>query len=158
STCASCRSDIHTVNEAKTSPARNDVIDPKETSRRLAVVRYSTRGGALRRSRGGRVHHAVMVSHRVAGVGIRRRPRPFLQHSAVPCLPAAFESIKHVLAAVLQIGALARVLNHVKQKLVPCDPQVLPVAVADSPLRSGLIAPIELARMRSCAGQRWSQI
>src|SRR5215510_12107848 len=121
-------------------------------------VRYSSWGGAFRRSRGDRVPHAVMVSHRVARVGVRRRPRPFLQHSAVPCLPVAFESIKHVLPPILQIGTLARVLNHVEQKFVPCDPQVLPVAVADSALRPGFVAPIELARMRRRAGKRWQQI
>src|SRR6185436_7445023 len=34
------------------------------------------------------------------------------------------------------------------KKLVARDPQVFPVAVADSALRPSLVAPIELARMR----------
>src|SRR3984893_1148539 len=123
----------------------SDANDPKETSRRAALsVGHSAWGGALRRGCGDRVHHAVMVGHRVTRVSVDSRPRPFREHGAVPCLPVAFESIEHVLAAVLQIGSLARVVHQVEQEFVACDPQVFPVAVAKSALRSGFVAPTEL--------------
>jgi len=89
-----------------------------------------------------------VISHEVARVSIGRRSRPFRQHSIVPGLPIARQTIEDLFLPILEIGPLARVLDHIKQKFVAGDPQVFPIAIADGALRSGLIAPVQLARMR----------
>lgn len=109
---------------------------------------HSAWGGALRRGCGDRVHHAVMVGHRVIRVSVHSRPRPFREHGAVPCLPVAFESIEHVLTAVLQISSLAWVVHQVEQEFVACDPQVFPVAVANSPVRAWRTRPATVCARR----------
>src|SRR5262249_23030769 len=115
-------------------------------------VLVSSRWCAARRGSGrGRIDHAVVIGHHVARVTIDRRPRPFGQHSVVPGIPITLKPIENILFPVLEIGPLTRVLNHIEEELVPRDPQIFPIAVADGALRTGLISPIQLARMRCSA-------
>ena len=65
---------------------------------------------------------------------------------------SALQPIEDGFLPILEIGALARVLNDIEQKFIAFDPQVLPVAVADSALRTDLVSPIELARVGRAPG------
>src|ERR1700757_3493242 len=119
-----------------------------EAKRTLAGSKsWSPRGGTNRGDRRRRVGDAVVISHEVARVTISRRSRPFRQHSIVPGLPIALQTIEDSSMPIFQISPLTRVLDHIKEKFVPGDPQVFPIAIADGAVRSGLIAPIQLARM-----------
>src|ERR1700730_6909208 len=108
---------------------------------------WSPRGGTNRGDRRRRVGDAVVISHEVARVAISRRSRPFRQHSIVPGLPIALQPIEDFSMPIFQISPLTRVLDHIEEKFVPGDPQVFPIAIADGAWRSGLMAPIQLARM-----------
>src|SRR5437879_4068464 len=95
-----------------------------------------------------------MIGHEVARIAIGCRRRPFRQHGVIPGLPVALEPIEDIFLPILEIGALTRVLDDIEEKLVAGDPQIFPIAVADGALRSGLVAPVQLARMRCRAAGR----
>jgi hypothetical protein len=75
------------------------------------------------------------------------RPLP----TAVPSLPIGLRSVEHVFVPILEISALARVLNFVEQELVSGDAKVFPVSVArrDPPI---------IGRSRRRANHRRSRI
>src|SRR5271166_4509207 len=93
---------------------------------------------ALRSGRGCRRRHliddAVVVREKDPGIAIEGRPRPLRQHGGVPALPIGFQAIEHVTVAVLQVAPLARIPDHIEEKFVSDDLQILPVAVADRAL------------------------
>ena len=100
-----------------------------------------------------------MISQKISRIEIRRRSRAFRQHGAVPGFPVALQPIEDGFLPILEIGPLAWVLNDIEQKFIAFDPQVLPVAVADSALRTGLVSPKELARVgRHPAGHDGPQV
>ena len=69
----------------------------------------------------------------------------FRQHRRVPCLPLGDDSIVDVLAALLEIGALERILDHVEQEGVVEDFEELVVADACGALPLPLVAPEQLS-------------
>src|SRR5262249_2500190 len=111
-------------------------------------IRLSSRWDTSRRRRRRRIDDAVVISHEVAGIAISRRPGAFRQHGVVPGLPIAFEAIEDLFLPVLEIGPLARILDDIEEKFVAGNAQIFPIAVANRALRSGLITPVEFARMR----------
>src|SRR5262249_47758582 len=111
--------------------------------------------GGLRR-RG--IYDAIMIGCLVARLGIIGGARPFLPPRGVLSFPVALQPLENVLAPVLEIGPLARILDHVEQELVAGDPQIFPIGVAGGALRSSFVAPVELARMRRRAAQRGREV
>ena len=59
--------------------------------------------------------------------------------------------IVEILPPLLQVRALHRILDDVEEKRVVENLEELEVAVADGPLRVGLVAPVQRARDRSGA-------
>src|SRR5262245_61239375 len=94
----------------------------------------SVLGRADRRSCRRWVGDAVVIGQKIPRIEGSRRSREFRQHGAVPGLAVALQPIEDSFLPNLEIGPLARVLNQVEQKFIALDPQVLPVAVADSAL------------------------
>ena len=83
-------------------------------------VRYCNRTAGSQRlsplsgaGRWGRIGHATMLGEHAARLGIVRGPGRFGQHGCVPRLPIVLQTIEDVPMAVLEIGALARILNDV---------------------------------------------
>src|SRR5436309_3155757 len=116
-----------------THPTRRRSVSPLRLCRRAAKLRWQ------------RVLGAVMIGHEIGRVVVGGRPRTFGQHGGAPLFPIRLEALEYVLVALLEIAALARILHHVEQELVASDLEVLPVALAQRALLSGLEAPIELA-------------
>src|SRR4051794_7467655 len=68
------------------------------------------------------------------------------QHGGVPLVPFAVETGVGVLVAVLEIGALERIVDDIEEESILEDLEELVVAVADGALRVGLVTPEEFAR------------
>src|SRR5437763_15504491 len=77
----------------------------------------------------------------------------------MPSLPFAFQPFEYALLPVLEVGPLTGITHNIEEKLVSLYPQILPVAVADGPLRSRFEAPAQLPVMRRrAAGQDLSEL
>ena len=66
----------------------------------------------------------------------------------LPFSVAPDEAFVDVGLVILQIGALQRIVDHVKEKRVVVDLQILHVAVAHRLLRIQAVAPVDSARHR----------
>ena len=65
----------------------------------------------------------------------------FRQHGCIPFVPFRHEPLVDIPLAVLQVGALHRVVDHVEQECVLENFEKLVISVACRPLRVCLVAP-----------------
>jgi hypothetical protein len=77
---------------------------------------------------------AVVVGELLAGERVGEALGDFRQHRRVPRLPLGDDSVVDSLVALLKIGALERILDHVEQEGVVEDFQKLVVALPYFPL------------------------
>ena len=102
--------------------------------------------------RGCRVYDTVVVGHKIARMEIKCRSRLFRQHGAIPSLPIGLQPIEDTsFSRSLRLARSRGSMNNVEQKFVSGDAKVFPVATASGALRSGLVAPKALSRMRCLA-------
>src|SRR5439155_21805482 len=109
---------------------RNKAIAPYSPAH-ASPLRLCCRAAELRREW---IPRAVVIRQKIGRVAVGRRLRALGQHGGAPGLPVRLEAVEHVLVALLEIAALARILHHVEQELVAGDLEIFPVALAQCAL------------------------
>jgi hypothetical protein len=84
---------------------------------------------------------AVVVGELRAGVDLDKALSELRKHRGVPGMPFGDQLVVDILAAVLEVAALERILDHVEQKGVVENLQELVIADAGGALPVRLVAP-----------------